>query len=542
MEKNPSERAMRELEANLPPHCVGALVLDACKKFEKRTAIELFEEAYSLTYGELQNRVLSYAAALLEAGLEEGTKVAVMTAHRISYPIAWLGNALTGLCTVPINFKYTPRELQYTLTDSESAVLVIDSDLLAQMAETVRAISSIKIVIVVGESDFVGKVVLSFKDITTAEVRKPKVWPECSLQTMMNIQYTSGTTGLPKGAVLSHQYWSTMSHVGLTQVDWRMENTLIWQPFYYVDAQWQLLYTLFCGGTAHVCSKMSSSRFVKWIKQQSISFCIFPEIAALVPEEADDRENALEYLYCYSHRPENYRAYEIRFNCRARQGFAMTEVGVGTYVPREADFMTGTCTVGLPAAFKEVSIRDPNGEIVGAGVVGEICIRGDGMFSGYVNRPDAMAASFFPGGWFQTGDQGRKDNDGWVFFLGRSKDMVRRSGENISAIEVEAVLRAYPGLLEAAVVPVPDQVRGEEVKAYVRFAALHSNELETVNKIIKHCQENLAPFKVPRYFDFVKEFPQTASGKIRKSLLTQDIADLRIGSFDRHTATWFHES
>jgi long-chain acyl-CoA synthetase len=542
MERHPSQQAMRNLESNLPEKSVGSLILDACRKFETRTAIELFENGCRLTYGQLRDRVSSFASTLLEADLEPGTKVAVMTADRISYPVAWLGNAVTGMCTVPINFQYTARELHYTLTDSASTVLVIDSDLLEQMAETVCSIPSIKLVVVIGESDFEGKTTLSFKDISRAEAGGTNEWPECSLQTMMNIQYTSGTTGLPKGAILSHRYWSIMSHVGLAQVDWRMENTLIWQPFYYVDAQWQFLSTLFCGGTAHVCAKMSSSRFVKWIKKQRISFCIFPEIAARVVEETDDGESALEHLYCYSHRPENYRAYEKRFNCRARQGFAMTEVGVGTYVPREADDMTGTCTVGLPAAFKEVGIFDSNGKEVGADVIGEICIRGDGMFSGYVNRPDAMEASFFPGGWFRTGDQGQKDRDGWIFFLGRSKDMVRRSGENISAIEVEAVLRAYPGLLEAAVIPVPDDIRGEEIKAYVRLAAPREEALGAVYAIIKHCEENLAPFKIPRYFDFADEFPQTASGKIRKSLLTQDVPDLRIGSFDRVTGAWFQET
>ena len=313
---------------------------------------------------------------------------------------------------------------------------------------------------------------------------------------------------------------------------------LIAQPFYYVDAQWMFLMAVLQEGTAHVARKQSASRYFGWVKQFGIHFCNFPEVVSRAPENPEDADNQLKVMHAYSHQLPNYRWYEKRYGCLARQGFSMTEIGIGLYVPIEAEHMTGTGTVGLPAAFREAMVADPQGRPVPDGELGELCVRGIGILQGYYNKPEATTSAFHEGGWFRTGDLGRRNAEGWFWYLGRMKDMVKRSGENVSATEVEAVLRGVDGVMEAAVLPVPDPLRGEEVKAYLLLADGRSNEDVTPESVVAHCAKNLARFKIPRYLEYVTEFPRTPSLKIKKSALIAAKSDLRIGSYDCTDKIW----
>ena len=310
------------------------------------------------------------------------------------------------------------------------------------------------------------------------------------------------------------------------------------QPFYYVDAQWYALLTCWQGATAFVARQMHSTKVLDWLRQHRADYCNFPEVVARGAPRDDDYMEHLSVLSCYSFRRALYQEVEQRFGALARQGFSMTEIGCGLYVPIEAHAMTGSGTVGVPVAFREAMVADAQGCPVPEGEHGELCVRGPGIFTGYHERADATAAAFHPDGWFRTGDLARCDANGWFFYLGRMKDMVRRSSENISAVEVEQVLRGVPEVLEAAVLPVPDELRGEEVKAYLRVADPTSPQDELLQRVLKHCRENLAPFKVPRYLELVSEFPRTPSQKIRKSDLLAARPDLRTGAYDTVEGCW----
>ena len=361
---------------------------------------------------------------------------------------------------------------------------------------------------------------------------------EPALDDLMNIQYTSGTTGLPKGALLPQRYWLTFARVGAAQIHDDVTRVLIAQPFYYVDAGWQFIMGILQSGTVYVARKQSATKFFGWVKKFGIHFCIFPEVVSRALETPEDADNDLKVIYTYSHQLPNYRWYEKRYGCLARQGFSMTEIGIGLYVPMEADHMTGTGTVGIPAAFREAIVADPEGRPVPDGELGELCVRGTGMLQGYYRKPEATAAAFHEGGWFRTGDLGRRSSEGWFWYLGRMKDMVKRSGENVSATEVEAVLRGVEGVMEAAVLPVPDPLRGEEVKAYLLLIAGRTRDDVPPDSVLGHCAKNLARFKIPRYLEYVTEFPRTPSLKIKKSALIAAKPDLRVGSYDAAEKTW----
>jgi crotonobetaine/carnitine-CoA ligase len=170
------------------------------------------------------------------------------------------------------------------------------------------------------------------------------------------------------------------------------------------------------------------------------------------------------------------------------------------------------------------------------GVVGELFVRGPGITLGYYKEPQATANAFH-NGWFRTGDLFKRDERGYFYIVGRKKDMIRRAGENIAAHELESVLVALPEVAEAAVVPVKDDTRGEEVKAYIVLQPGFETS-RMLDRVIEHCQKNLAAFKVPRYYSFRRSFVKTASGKISKPALVAEASDLRAGSYDRVSGSW----
>ena len=531
-----SEKLMRAVEREPLPANVGRLLAEAATRYPDRPALVFFEDDVTLTYGALAEGVARIAGGLATLGVGYGTVVAVMTHTAAPYPLTWLALASIGAVTVPVNPNYTSRELAYTIGDSGARFLVVEADLLRVLEGMERPLVPPERVVVVGEGG--GRYAHHWQTLRDSAASAPAPTREPGLDDLMNIQYTSGTTGLPKGALLTHRFWLTFGKVGAAQFQNRIERLLIAQPFYYLDGQWLCLMAFYLGATAFVARRMSSQRFWDWIRRYRINYCNFPEIVSRAPERADDADNELIVVSCYSHRRENYAWYERRYGCLARQGFSMTELGCALYVPMEARAMTGTGTVGVPVAFREAMVADERGRPVPPRQEGELCVRGAGILLGYHDRPEATARAFHPGGWFRTGDVAMRDEDGWFYYLGRLKDMVRRSNENVSAVEVEGVLRGVEGVIEAAEVPVPDEDRGEEVKEYLRLAEGLTAAQVTPEVVLAHCARNLAPFKIPRYLEYVDDFPRTPSLKVRKSDLLAATPDLRQGTFDRTLGRW----
>jgi acyl-CoA synthetase (AMP-forming)/AMP-acid ligase II len=201
-------------------------------------------------------------------------------------------------------------------------------------------------------------------------------------------------------------------------------------------------------------------------------------------------------------------------------------------VPLEDDHMTGSGSVGKPPEYRTTKIIDKHGNLVKEGEIGELLIKGPGIFKGYYNKPEATAKAF-EGDWFHTGDLVRQDENGYFYIIGRIKDMIRRTGDNISASEVENVLASHSKILSVAVVPVPDESRGEEVKAYICPKQGETPESIPPVDIIAYCLDRIAEFKVPRYIEYVDEFSRTSSGKIQKHVLIGAKEDLASDCYDR---------
>jgi len=483
-----------------------------------------------ITYTGLATLTSRIAAGLAACGVRMGDRVGVMLPNIPAFPLTWLALARLGAVMIPVNTGYTLRELDYVLGDSEATHLVVHEDCLGPVEDLLAQ----RPAMVRGNIHVVGRPSGGMRDwmaLATWEDAPPPDGP--GLEDLVNLQYTSGTTGFPKGCMLTHRYWLTLGRVAAGRGGEQIRCVLAAQPFYYMDPQWLLLMAMHLGGRLVVAPRPSATRFMDWVRREGVEYCIFPQIILKQPERPEDRLHGLKRVSIFGLRGDMHAALERRFSCVARESFGMTEIGSGLTTPPEASEMVGSGTCGLPSPFREASIRDQDGRELGPGEIGELWIRGPGILKGYWNKPEANAASFPGDGWFRTGDLFRRDERGFHYIVGRLKDMIRRSGENIAAREVEAVLLQLDEVQEAAIIPVPDPDRGQEVKAcLVLKPGLAPADLPA-ERVFAHCLAGLARFKVPRFLEYRASLPKTPSEKIAKHVLLAERTDLREGAIDR---------
>ena len=519
------------------PETIGEFVESRANDLGDKVLAVFFEEGDQLTYRELDESSRKLADGLLQRGIRKGTHVGVMLPNVKEFAISWVALGRIGAIMVPINVSYTSSELHFILTDSDAQFVIVDNaylDRLEAMDDWPPLIRKER-VIVRGVAPEGYQIFQDVADEGSSDFVAPS---RVTATDLLNLQYTSGTTGFPKGCMLSHEYWILLSHLAAMQriEKLNIQTALIWAPFFYMDAQYQFLMTLKVGGTAYVARRMSLTRFMDWLIEFSIEYCAFPEPAlGRIPVSDRDRETSLKFVNAFGWRGDANAEVERRFNLVARNSFGMTEIGGGIALPPEAVHMVDSESCGLPMPFREVRIVGEDGNDVTQGDTGELWVAGRAILSGYYKRPDANAGSF-RGRWFRTGDIFRQDENGYYYIVGRFKDMIRRAGENISAREIEATLRRMDEIEEAAALPVPDELRREEVKIFLMLSEGLTKDDCPLDSVIAHCQQHLAGFKVPRYYEYVKDFPRTPTRKIAKNKMMG--GDLRIGSYDRIDDVW----
>ena len=533
----PVEERIRRIEAEPLPANIGALLDAAADEHPDRIAWNFFESGEAITYGALRQRVDCLARGLVAAGVARGTHVGVMLPNIGVFPTTWLALMRVGAVMVPLNIAYTPREIAYVVENGDVRWLVVDAACLpsVEALDPLPGMLAPERIVVVGDCG--GR----YRDwqslFASDEAPQAPVSAPVALDDVANIQYTSGTTGFPKGCILSHRYWLTISKVNARRDGMDYRNILCATPFFYMDPQWLLLMTFHQRGTLFVARRQSPSRFMAWVREHRINFCLLPYLVIKQPVAPDERDHELIRCNIYGIPKDVHGPIEERFDLIAREAFGMTEAGTCLFMPIAAADMVGSASCGKPGPFREARIVGEDGRPVTPGEVGELQLRGPGMLQGYYKNPEATAAAF-DGDWFRTGDLFRQDERGYYYIVGRLKDMIRRAGENIAARELETVMTALPEVMEAACVPVKDETRGEEVKAYVVLQPGLTRDQVPPQHIIDHCAARLARFKVPRYIAYATELPKTPSGKIAKKVLLQGTADLRAGSYDRVEDRW----
>ncbi|WP_020099825.1 class I adenylate-forming enzyme family protein [Mycobacterium sp. 360MFTsu5.1] len=465
----------------------------------------------SLTWIELRANVSALRSGLEAAGVMPGEKVGVLMANRLEFPIAWLATAEAGAAIVPLNPKYTRREIDFVLGDADATWLIGTHDLIdAHVVDGRVGPVPVERVIAVGGSQHA---VLNYDQLLDTPITARRTMNKPL--DVVNIQFTSGTTGLPKGCLLTHEYWIELGIFGAA-LDNEAMRLLADHPFYYMQNQAYLATAMTKGAALYITPGLSRRKFMGWLHDYRIDFAWIDEDLLEFAPDPRDGSLALKRAPVSAMPSAAYAPIEQRFGIKARELYASTEIGNGTATPYDRDDLAGNGSMGFCFPNRESKVIDEKLDEVPPGVAGELCFRGPGMMLGYHNRPDVNAELFLDGGWFRTGDIGVKEADGQHYYVGRVRDMIRRSGENISAAEVEAHLAGLAGVAAVAAVSVPDPHREEEVKVIV---VREPSADVTAGDVIAWAREGLAPFKVPRYVEFRDDLPYTPSGKIHKAAL-----------------------
>ncbi|WP_329054844.1 ATP-dependent acyl-CoA ligase [Amycolatopsis sp. NBC_01488] len=497
---------------------LAQLVKRAAGLWPERTAWVFDETGRRFTFAEVDGESSRLAAVLAERGIGPGDRVAVMLRNVPEFPLLWLALAKIGAQLVPVNTNYREFDGAHVLRHSGAKLVVAAPEFTELLGR-------------------IGLTEVVTPDRLRTDAGPPEFTPVPELP--VNIQYTSGTTGAPKGCVLPNRYWTTLA-VGLT-TDFPAvgedDVMLTAQPFHYIDPQWNVALGLAAGATLVVLDRFHPSTFWAKIREHGVTwfYCLglMPTLLLRQEPSAADRDHRVRAI-CASAIPHELHAeLEARWGVPWYEAFGMTETGGDIRMTAaDHDETVGTGCIGRPSRDREAMIAGDDGKPLPRGETGELLIRGIGLMHGYHDDPEATAKAFRDG-WFHTGDLARMDDAGRVYYVGRTKDMIRRSGENVSADEVERALLLHPAVRLAAVVAVPDELRGEEIKAYV----VCDGERPEPAVLAAFCAEKLAYFKVPRFWAFADELPMTPSERVAKGELRK-VADPRAGSWDAKAAAW----
>lgn len=496
------------------PPTLGRLVETAAREYAGRIALRDGDGAV-LTFTDLATRVGRIRARLRGLGLRPGDRVALVMDNGITWPSCWLGVVTAGLVAVPISTRSGTDDLAWMVDHSGARLVLVDA----------------------GHLDLVHQVV---HDGPAVEVVGPH-WPDTDasdppadvpVDTLANLQYTSGTTGFPKGCRLSHRFWTHMGAGTARLMDLTDDDVLVTaQPYSYIDPQWNTVASLWSGAELAILDGFHPSTFMASVADLHVTvfYCLaaMPVLLLKQPPTPADHAHRLRHVFCSAIPAAAHAAIEDRWGVPWYELYGMTETGLNIAVtPQDHDELVGSGSMGRVVDHCDATVVDADGMPVPDGVVGELLLRGRGFMDGY-HDDEAATAAFFADGWAHTGDLVVRDADGRFTLRGRRKDMIRRGGENIAAAQVEAALVGHPDVLEAAVLAVADDVLGEEVRAVV--VAVPGHDLRP-SDLRDHVAERLATFKVPRFWEIRDHLPHTPSERVAKHLvapMAADAVDLR---------------
>jgi acyl-CoA synthetase (AMP-forming)/AMP-acid ligase II len=483
-----------------------------------QTALVYGEAAGTISYAAAAGQVARLEAAYRAAGYGPGHRVGLMLENRPAFFLHWLALNACGASVVPLNPDLRPAELDYLIGHSGLVLAVAARPHLPAMrAAAARAAHPVAVTLP-----------------DEAPPVPPQAWPgvdECALL------YTSGTTGKPKGCILGNQYFLRagawyIAAGGLCAIRPGADCLITPLPMTHMNAMaYSTMAMLMSGGCIVPLDRFHPRSWWDSVRESQASIVhylgVMPSMLLGLPEDPRDSQHRVRFGFGAGVDRRHHAIFERRFGFPLLEAWAMTETGAGAVVianrePREV----GTASFGVAEPAVEIRIVDEAGEDVADGTPGEMLVRAAGpdpragFFTAYLHDPEATQAAW-AGGWFHTGDVVRREPGGQMIFVDRRKNVIRRSGENIAAVEVESVLRRHPAIRDVAVAATPDNIRGEEVLACVvahETPAPGARE-ELAADIVRTALEEISYFKVPGYVMFVDALPLTATQKIQRGAL-----------------------
>jgi len=530
---------------------------------EFRSIREMFEHAFeaypdrpsytnmgaSISYRELDELSMQFACYLQQSlGLVRGERVAIMLPNILQYPVALCGVFRAGLVVVNVNPMYTERELEHQLVDSGAKCIIV----LENFAHTLQNVidkTAVQQVVLTGVGDLLGFPKGAVTNFVLRHVKR--LVPKYSLPGSVRIkaalkagsslqlapvelgfadiaflQYTGGTTGVSKGAMLSHRNmvcnvqqtiaWQAKAYVGFDSI---IAITAL--PLYHIfSLQGNCLTVMAQGGlNVLITNPRDFAGFIKEIGRFPFNLltAVNTLFAAMLNTSGFDDVDFSALRVCIGGgmavQPAVAKEWRERTGTPILQGYGLTETSPAAIVMPIGEEFTGS--IGLPLPSTDVTIRDDDGDELGIDEVGEICIKGPQVMEGYWQRPDETEKVMLRGGWLRTGDVGRIDDMGYIFIEDRKKDMILVSGFNVYPNEVENVVVEMEGILEASAIGIPDDRSGESVKIY----AVRKHDNVSEQDVIDYCRQNLTNYKRPRSVEFRDELPKTNVGKILRRAL-----------------------
>jgi long-chain acyl-CoA synthetase len=529
------------------------LLEESFQKFASRNAYVCMDKV--ITYADVDNYSRKFGSWLQGRGLKKGARVAVMMPNVLQYPVVVAGILRAGYTVVNVNPLYTPRELEHQLNDSGAEAIVILENF-ATTLEQVISKTKIKHVVVASMGDMLGGLKGSIVNFVVRNVKK--MVPAFSLPnaTRFNqalaeggrsalkavdltqddiafLQYTGGTTGVSKGATLSHRniIANVLQNDAWAQPALKKEPkidplTIVCAlPLYHIFAltACMLMGTRWGAMNILIPNPRDIPGFIKELQKHK--FNLLPAVNTLYNGLLNNPDFAkLDFSglkICNGGGMAVQQAVNDKWlkvtGCSIIEGYGLSETSPSATInPATATVFSGM--IGLPIPSTDIAILDDNGKPVPQGQPGEIAIRGPQVMVGYWNRPDETAKVMTPDGYFKSGDVGIMDERGFTKIVDRKKDMILVSGFNVYPNEVEGVVAAHPGVLECACVGVPDENSGEAVKLFV----VRKDPSLTVDQLMDYCREQFTGYKKPKYIEFREDLPKTNVGKILRRELRDE--------------------
>ncbi len=482
------------------------------------------------------------AAALLAAGVAPGDRVGIFCRNGVEFVQLWFGAQAVGATLVPVNTGFQAREAHYVLDHARVRLVLADADTVEVVRRVSEQLPMLAGVVVLDDplsSGTLERGEVAFSVFTDVPGLDEASVHEPSDADVASILYTSGTTGPPKGCKLGHAYYSFGARSVADQLHLTSDDVMMCVlPLFHMNAQTSSVATsLHVGAQLVLEDRFSARAFWPRVREMGVTefsyLGIISAALAKLPPSPQDRDHRLRVGFGAGMPADLHAAFEGRFGVAMLEVFGMTETCIDLATQLVEARRVGRRALGTAVPGKEVRIVDDAGQPVPAGVVGHLQVRGEGMFQGYLDDEDTTREAF-DGDWFRTGDLAVRDEEDWYYYVDRSKDIIRRAGENIGSVEVEAVLAAHPAVATAAVIGVEDDVVGHEVKALVVLQDGWAGSDEVCEDILRYCSANLAAFKVPRFVQVLAEFPHTESMKIRKADLRKEFGTAQ----DSYERTW----
>ena len=502
---------------------VSELFLLSVRRWPNKTALVFGQQR--LSYREANNRINRIANALLTMGVRAGDKVAFMLPNCSEIILIYYAIQKIGAVAVPLNFRLIPREIAFLIENSDSETLIFSSDfsekiLSAGFSQALRLICC-------GDDSRFGPT------LSQLEAESPETEPELFRdgQAVSRIQFTGGSTGIPKGVMRTHSQdlYEIIGEMLYSKLGSDSDNVVLIQcPLEHHGGHSWFTATLSAGATLIICSAYDPEKILDSIEQEHVSYMLLlpPTTYLRLCEHpgASKRDTSsvkMAQSAAGGTTPEIISEMERIFpNAEIFYGWGQTESGLGTSCVLSSHSTLGRrgheCSVGRPMPFVELKIVDEDWNELPVGQAGEAAIRSPACMKGYYKHPELTEKLMGPDGWMRTGDVMYKDEDGYFYMLSRKKNVIKSGGENIFCSDVENAVKLHPSVLECVIVGVPDERLGEAVMAVVQLRPGHTL---TLPELQEHCKKYLSSYKKPLYMEIVDSFDMDDAGKIRRSRL-----------------------